>query len=152
MQTPEGLGTSSVIIRIFVVHTVVWICMYRRCLNVCLCVTGTFIFGHVAFFFPPPPASDLHKGFWLFFFFFFPCWAKKKEGVFHALCNLFLWAQIKLSQSRLIYYRSSCLFLSRLARKWTLTSPAQQLTQHSDVVHSSAGITFTLLLSFSAIR
>lgn len=102
-------------------------------LNLCICVTQTFKFGHRSIF----PWQKV------------TCLAllvepKRKEGVFRALCNLLLRAKIKLSQSRLIYYQS--FFFYSGARKWTLTSSAQQLKQHTDVTQSSAGVAFTSLL------
>ena len=124
-QTPEGRDTSSFITSVFVVLTAALTCRYGRCVKEYMCYRDIYIWTH---------SFSLASLFWqrlrffFFFFFFLSRRAKGREGVlFHALCNLFLWAKIKLSQSGLIYYRSCCLFLSCLARKWTLTSPAQQL-------------------------
>lgn len=115
MQTPEEPDTSRFSIKIFVEHTVVWICMWSGCVNVWLC-----LYLDTVFF----PASYLDNGYF-FLLLLFSCRAKMKEGVFHVLCNLLLWAKKKkkLPQSRLIYYQTSCLFLSCVPRKWTPDIP-----------------------------
>lgn len=108
--------------------------MWRLILSIC--VTQTFKFRHRSIF-PWQKVTSLAL----------LVEPKRNEGVFGALCNLLLQAKIKLSQSRLIYYQSSCLFWSCPSRETDSDVPCTAATSaHGCYTDKCSFVVFTSLL------